>query len=188
MFSRIWQGLRRYFLLHLIRLFRARGKSEEVARGFSIGLVVNFFPTFGFGIVLSPALARLFGGNVVAGLVGGALLFFFWPVLFFLNVQTGSLFVKPPLLIDELEDVTERSIHTLQWGATFMTGAILNALVTGVVAYYLLLFIHRNYQHLALKHFRSQAATTPSMDGERRKTPDEIPKVAPSAPHHETRR
>ncbi|MEX2578001.1 MAG: DUF2062 domain-containing protein [Verrucomicrobiales bacterium] len=157
MFRHLWLQFERYFLYHLIRLFRIRGKSEQVARGFAVGMVVNFFPTFGFGIVISPAVARLCGGNVVAGFAGGALLAFFWPVLFFLNMRTGSLFVKPPVIIDELEDVTEKTMSTLQWGSTFMTGAVLNALVVGVAVYLLLTAVYRRLRPVALAYFRGHA-------------------------------
>jgi len=63
--------LERGFLRHWMRLLRVRDKSERVAPGFALGLVINFFPTFGFGFLISGALARLVGGNFVAGLVGG---------------------------------------------------------------------------------------------------------------------
>ena len=70
MLKRAWLALERGLVFNLIRLFRIRGQSERVARGFALGLIVNFFPTFGFGVLISGFFARLFGGNAIAGLVG----------------------------------------------------------------------------------------------------------------------
>jgi len=141
----------------LIRLFRIRVHSERVARGFALGFVVNFLPTFGFGVLISGFVARLFGGNVVAGFVGGASMTFFWPLLFYLNMRTGSLFVRPPLVIDELDDVTERSINALVWGQTFTFGAIVNGLLAGLSVYLVLRLVYRQIRPGALAYFRRHA-------------------------------
>ncbi len=141
----------------MIRLFRIRVHSERVARGFALGFVVNFLPTFGFGVLISGFVARLFGGNVVAGFVGGASMTFFWPLLFYLNMRTGSLFVRPPLVIDELDDVTERSINALVWGQTFTFGAIVNGLLAGLSVYLVLRLVYRQIRPGALAYFRRHA-------------------------------
>lgn len=157
MLHRLWLTLERGVLYHLIRLFRIRRQSERVARGFAVGLVVNFFPTFGFGVLISGIVARLVGGNAVAGLAGGALLTFFWPVLFFLNIRVGSRFVAPAVPVEELGDVTEKTMSALKWGETFMFGAVVNTLVVGGFAYLLLRLVYRQIRPGALAYFRSHA-------------------------------
>lgn len=154
---RLWLSLERCFVFNLVRLFRIRGQSERVARGFALGLIVNFFPTFGFGVLISGCFARLLGGNAVAGLVGGASLTFFWPVLFYLNMRTGSLFVRPPLVIDELDDVTEKSMAALVWGQTFTFGAFVNSLLVGLSVYFVLRLVYRQIRPGALAYFRRHA-------------------------------
>lgn len=64
-------GLKRRFKYLLIKLLRLKDHSHKVALGFSLGSVVNFVPTFGFGIILSVGLAKLCKGNSIAGLIGG---------------------------------------------------------------------------------------------------------------------
>lgn len=154
MIKKIWLGIERYFLFHSIRLFRIRGQNERIARGFALGFIVNFFPTFGFGVLISGFVARAFGGNAVAGLVGGALLTFFWPVLFYLNMRIGRFFVKPPIVVDELADVTEKTVSTLVWGQTFMAGAIVNSIIFGGTAYFILRLLHWRIRPIALGYFR----------------------------------
>lgn len=157
MLLRLLLSLERCFVFNLIRLFRIRARSEQVARGFAIGLMVNFFPTFGFGVVISAALARMLGGNAIAGLVGGASLTFFWPLLFYVNMRTGSLFVRPPVVIDELQDVTPKTMDALLWGQTFTVGALVNSALSGLVAYLLLRLVYRQIRPGALAYFRRHA-------------------------------
>jgi uncharacterized protein len=145
MVSRIWQMLRRYFRLNAIRLFRLRGSSERVARGFALGLIVNFFPSFGFGVLLSGFVARLFGGNVLAGFIGGAMLTFFWPILFYFNIRVGSYIFPPPVKVEALDDVTERSIDALVWGRTFGIGALVNSVLFGLISYLVVMMLHRRF-------------------------------------------
>jgi uncharacterized protein (DUF2062 family) len=149
--------LERNLLYQAVRLTRIRGASEKVARGFAVGLVVNFFPTFGFGVLVSGFLARVTGGNFVAGLVGGAVLSFSWPLLFLLNLWTGSLIYSPSIQITDLSEVTEKTMRALVWGQTFTTGAVLNSLVGGTVVYLLLRLLYEETRPAVLAYFRRHA-------------------------------
>lgn len=146
--------LRRLLRYHMIRFFRIQGSNEKAARGFAVGLTCNFFPTFGLGGFLSGFLAKLAGGNMVTGFFGGCLLAFFWPVLFYLNIRVGSLFIRPPILVDELCDVTPQVVSALVWGKTFAIGAIVNCLVTSVAAYFLFLLAYERIRPVALIRLR----------------------------------
>lgn len=157
MLARLTLSLERCVVLNLIRLFRIRGQSERVARGFAFGLIVNFFPTFGFGVIVSAALARVLGGSVVAGLVGGASLTLLWPLLFYVNLRTGSLLFRPAVAIDHFEDVTPRTMDALLWGQAFTVGAIVNGAVSSLVAYVLLRLGYRQVRPGALAYFRRHA-------------------------------
>lgn len=127
--------LERGFVRHLLRFLRVRDSDERVARGFALGLAFNFFPTFGFGPLVSGFIARVFGGNAIAGIVGGVSLSFVWPLLFYFNIKVGGWFLPPPLPVEEVADVTERTVDHLVWGQTFAIGAIINACVAGFITY-----------------------------------------------------
>lgn len=152
-----WHGLKRQTFLHAIRLFRVQGESERVARGFALGLIVNFFPTFGFGVLISGVFARLLGGNAIAGILGGSTLTFFWPLLFYLNMQVGGLLFPSPVPVDDVDDVTRASFDALVWGKTFIAGAIWNSLVVGLVVYLLLRLFYKRIRPGALAWFRHSA-------------------------------
>lgn len=136
--------------------FRLSGSREKAARGFAVGLACNFFPTFGLGAFLSGFLARLFGGNVVAGFIGGSLLAVFWPLLFYLNMRVGSFFVRPPIVIDDLEDVTVSNMCALAWGQTFAVGAVLNGAVAAALAYLGFLVLYQRLRPAALGWIRGR--------------------------------
>lgn len=157
MWARWWHRCERCLIYNIIRLFRIRSATETVARGFAVGLVVNFFPTFGFGVLASGFLAKLAGGSAVAGLVGGATLGFVWPILFLFNMRVGSLFIRSPIQVEDLEDVTEKTISALIWGKTFTVGAILNSLLVGGAAYFIILFAYQRIRPSALAYFRQHA-------------------------------
>jgi uncharacterized protein len=156
MFAWSAHGMRDVLLYQAIRFFRLRGTREKAARGFAIGLACNFYPTFGLGGILGGFLARLCGGSLVAGLVGGSTLAFIWPIVFYMNVRTGALFFKPAIPVDELEDVTERTMNALLWGKTFAIGAIVNSLLAILVSYLLFLLIFERVRTPALNWLRER--------------------------------
>ena len=156
MFSWSARGMRDVFLYQAIRFYRLRGTREKAARGFAIGLGCNFYPTFGLGGILGGFLARLARGSLVAGFVEGSTLAFIWPIVFYMNIRTGALFLQPAILVDELEDVTERTMSALLWGKTFAIGAIVNSLVAIVVSYLLCLLLFERVRTPALKWLRTR--------------------------------
>jgi uncharacterized protein len=149
-FYRLLLRLERYFLFHLVQLFRIRDARERVARGFALGMMVNFFPTFGFGVWVSGFFARLLGGNAVAGFIGGATLTFFWPFLFYLNMLTGG-WAQGRFIIRDPSEVTEAQIQSLVWGTTFTLGAVINGLVASTLLYFLVLGLLKHYRGKALR-------------------------------------
>ena len=91
---------------------------------------------------------------MVTGFFGGCLLAFFWPVLFYLNIRVGGLFIGSPIVVDELDDVTPQVVSALVWGKTFAIGAIVNCLITSVAAYFLFLLAYERIRPVALRRLR----------------------------------
>jgi uncharacterized protein len=162
---KILKKVERFVLYNSVRLFRIRDSSEKVARGFALGLAVNFFPTFGLGVFISGFLARLCGGNIFAGFLGGASLAFVWPFLIYLNIVTGGWMIgffpsEVPaavtearinaLLNQEPSEITEAKIDALHLGKALYIGAIINSFLAALLSYVLLLFIFRSYRTTGL--------------------------------------
>jgi uncharacterized protein len=152
-FRRLYDG----FFYHLLRLCRLRTASEKVARGFALGIIPHFFPTFGLGAVISAVFARACGGNGLAGLAGGALFTPLWPFLFMLNIKVGTWIFSDPLdalAVNDVSDVTAPRVEALVWGRDFSTGAILCAIVTALVCYLILVFVYERIRPSLLEWTR----------------------------------
>lgn len=151
---RQWFRARRGTKSLALRVFRVKDASERVARGFASGMVINFVPTFGFGVLVSGFIARIFGGNVIAGIAGGASLTFFWPFLFFLNIRMGGLLVKPDVQVDDISDINEKSMDALMWGKSFIIGMSVNIVLAGLISYIIVFFLHSRLRPAVLAWFR----------------------------------
>lgn len=151
---RQWFRFRRGFKSLTLRVFRVKDASERVARGFALGMVINFVPTFGFGVLVSGFIARLFGGNVIAGIAGGATLTFFWPFLFFLNIRMGGLLIRPDVQVDDVSDINEKSMNALMWGKSFILGMSVNIILAGLISYIIVFFLHARLRPAVLAWFR----------------------------------
>ncbi len=124
-----------------LRMLRVRRGRERVARGFALGLVINFIPSFGFGVLISGFVARIFGGHFGAGIIGGASLTFFWPVLFYLNIRMGDFLLGLQPEVDSIEQTTAESFNTLMTGKAFIVGTAANTVLAGLATYGVMLLI-----------------------------------------------
>lgn len=147
--------LKKFYFYYALRLLRIKGSDEKIARGFSLGMIVNFFPTFGFGVIISPFFARLFGGNPIAGLVGGASLTFFWAFLFYLNFSVGNFVLDINTPVQSYEELDVELIHTVNPGMSFFIGALINCIFFGGTVYLLLYIFLRNYRTWYLKKLKT---------------------------------
>ncbi|MBY0097367.1 DUF2062 domain-containing protein [Mesobacillus maritimus] len=139
----------RYYVLRFVRL---KANPHQVALGVTLGFIPNWFPTFGLGPILSMGLAKLSKGNVFAAALGGIVGVPLWPVLFWLNYQIGGLFHDKPSQVDEIEEVEyieaiNDTVESIQTGSEqFLTGAIMNILVSSVILYILTFVLFSKYR------------------------------------------
>jgi hypothetical protein len=157
--ARLLHQLHHGFLYHIIRLCRIRAASEQVARGFSIGLIPHFFPTFGLGALISAFLARACGGNGVAGLISGALFAPLWPIFFYINMKVGGWMLQSHDSVRDLDDVVGAKAQALVWGRDFTVGAVACGAVACTATYLILVAIYERVRPRLLMHFRRQART-----------------------------
>lgn len=151
----------RYFRYNAIRFFRIRAASERIARGFALGMIINFLPTFGFGVLISGFFARMFGGHTIAGLIGGASLTFAWPILFIFNIRAGSwiLQVESPEL--RSDDTIEQLPDQLLWGRAFILGMTANMLGVGLAVYLVIRLLYRRVRPWAIALLRRRVHRRP---------------------------
>lgn len=146
--------LERRFKFLLISLFRIHDNFKSIALGFSLGSLINFVPSFGFGPVISVAFAKLFRGNAVAGFLGGVSLIWTFPILFYLNYIVGQALLPVELteIVEDIEDAGNAIEAGLHLGKSFFVGMAVNMVVAGVVVYFVVLTVITRYRKRLLKY------------------------------------
>ncbi|MEK5444675.1 DUF2062 domain-containing protein [Fredinandcohnia sp. FSL W7-1320] len=150
---------------NLVRLLRVNDSPHQVALGFTLGFIPNWYPTFGLGVILSVGLAKLVRANTVAAFVGGVIGSPLWPALFLLNYKVGNLLLDRSTRVDELEDVdyADALEHTLDGvnsffskGFTFLEGAFINTVLFSIFSYFIVKFLFKMYRKGLLRMIRGK--------------------------------
>ncbi|MEW9668867.1 DUF2062 domain-containing protein [Ammoniphilus sp. 3BR4] len=152
--------LKRRLKYNLLRLFRLKAGPHQVAMGLTLGFVPNWFPTFGLGPMLSISLAKLTRVNLIAAVIGGIMGTPIWPALFFLNYKVGSLVFMEPSKVSDLHDVeyleavddTVEGMHS--GGLQYVTGTLLNVLLSSAFIYISVYMLFRKYRLHILSKLR----------------------------------
>ncbi|WP_203361587.1 DUF2062 domain-containing protein [Bacillus sp. REN10] len=152
------QTIQRRVKYLLLKFFRLKGSAHSISIGFTLGASINFVPSFGVGVLVSVAIAKLFKGNPIAGFLGGISLMWVFPVLFYLNLLTGR-FVFPDDLGDVIEQVANHSasldqslLTSLSLGRTFMIGMLINIAIFICLLYPPIYIISKRYQKKILQY------------------------------------
>lgn len=132
---------RRTFRYVYLRLVRMGGNPVRIALGFSLGVFLGVFPTFGIGIPLSLLLASVFRWNRVSAVLGSLVMNplttpFFWT----LSGTVGAAIFRTDAdrLLSSIQSGERlRSLTTGAW--IYLAGNTIVALVTAVIAYSLAL-------------------------------------------------
>lgn len=158
-------NLGRKFKYNLVRILRVNDSPHQVALGFTLGFIPNWYPTFGLGVILSVGLAKLVKSNTVAAFVSGVIGAPLWPVLFLLNYKVGSLLLDKSTKVDELEDVAYADAleHTIDGvnsffskGFTFLEGAFINTILFSICIYFIVKFLFKMYRKGLLRKIRGK--------------------------------
>ncbi|KZN98661.1 DUF2062 domain-containing protein [Bacillus badius] len=144
--------LSRQFKYMLLKFFRIRSSAHSISIGFALGASINFVPSFGMGLLISIAFAKLFRGNTVAAFLGGVSLMGIFPFLFYLNLVTGQ-FVYPYELGEMIESAVEEAASWqataaagFSVGRTFIIGMLIN-MILFIGSFYLAVYvIFKRYQ------------------------------------------
>jgi uncharacterized protein len=135
-----------------LKLLRLKDNSHSISLGFTVGLLINFVPSFGIGPFISTAIAKVFKGNSFAGLVGGVSLIWAFPFFFYLNLVVGYLFY-PIDVIDPSTYYTSEAVDVgLQLGKAFFIGMFINIPFFGILTYFIMNSIVRKYRETMLMY------------------------------------
>ncbi|HEU5360561.1 MAG TPA: DUF2062 domain-containing protein [Candidatus Deferrimicrobiaceae bacterium] len=132
---------RRTFRYIYLRLIRVGGDPVHIALGFSLGVFLGVFPTFGLGIPLSLLLASVFRWNRVSAVLGSLVMNplttpFFWTLS---GTVGAALFHADAKKVLTSVQNGERLKSLTAGAGIYLAGNTIIALVTAVLAYFLAL-------------------------------------------------
>jgi len=131
-----------------LRLVRVGGDPVHIALGFSLGVFLGVFPTFGIGIPLSLLLASAFRWNRVSAMLGSLVMNpITTPLFWTLSATLGAAIFR----IDASKVMTSvqngERLRSLTVGAgIYLVGNTIIALVSAVIAYFLALRVVTVYR------------------------------------------
>lgn len=146
--------------IHL-RLVRMGGNPVRIALGFSLGVFLGVFPTFGIGIPLSLLFASMFRWNRVSAVLGSLVMNplttpFFWT----LSGTVGAAIFRADAnrLLSSVQNGEHLRGMTVGLGI-YLAGNTIVALVTATIAYFLalravLLYRKKRREHRQKRRFR----------------------------------
>ncbi|SDZ63497.1 hypothetical protein SAMN05421736_12355 [Evansella caseinilytica] len=143
----------------MLRLLRIKDKEHSIAIGFSIGVLINFIPTFGFGPVLSTISPKLVKGNPIAGFIGGVAFIWAFPFMFLLNVIVGKLLLHVSFA-RAVQAASEPAVMEVGFklGKAFFLGMTVNLIFFGIAIYFVVYVIVKKFRREALmfvyKHWK----------------------------------
>lgn len=129
----------------ILRLLRINDSAHGIAIGFTVGSLIHFIPTFGFGPILSVLSARLCKGNLVAGFLGGLVFLWVFPLMFYLNVIVGETFLSIDIRdIHNMSDIFHGGVIVAK---VFFIGMVTNIIVFGILLYFIVFFFVNKYRY-----------------------------------------
>ncbi|MGE5423274.1 MAG: DUF2062 domain-containing protein [Ignavibacteriales bacterium] len=147
---------------YLLKLFMKEDAPARLAVGFALGAITNFYPTFGFGLPLTIALAVITRTSIIGSIVGENLFKILYPITLYLSFLVGSLLFPLSNQTLNMHSILRmctswhgfsRSWHIFApYAKSFFAGALINSVVFGAVltlVIYVLLVRHR---HTILQH------------------------------------
>lgn len=147
----------RYKILKILRL---KDGSDRIAKGVALGIVFNFLPTFGLGLICAFLVAGLVRANQMAAVLSAILVKFGLPFFYLLNLAVGQIAVGQGLAIGGAEmphfsftEMNWEGIKNLGW--PFLIGSMINSLCAGILTYFLVFRAVERYRNGRLRKNKS---------------------------------
>ncbi|MGM0839224.1 MAG: DUF2062 domain-containing protein [Bacillota bacterium] len=139
-----------------LKLLRLKDSSHSIALGFTVGLLINFVPSFGIGPFISTVCAKMIKGNSFAGLLGGISLIWAFPFFFYLNLIVGYLFYPIDVMDPSIDYASEAVDVGVQLGKAFFIGMFINIPLFGFLTYFIIISIVRKYRETMLEYVQKK--------------------------------
>ncbi|MGD8189754.1 DUF2062 domain-containing protein [Brevibacillus ginsengisoli] len=142
-----WRAIYRRLKYEYLKLIRLKGDPSIIARGFSVGIFVEFItlPTFGLAFILLYPMNLLFRSSVSASLIGFVIGKITLPLFMLLNFNIGNLLIGQPLQ-DHIEKSRGFITMIKENLLAYLTGSAIMGVFVSIGSYFLIyaiLFLYR---------------------------------------------
>ncbi|NGQ95365.1 DUF2062 domain-containing protein [Brevibacillus sp. SYP-B805] len=124
------------------KLIRMKGAPSFIARGFSVGIFIEFItlPTFGLAFILLYPMNLLFRSSFSAALIGFVIGKLVLPVFMILNFKLGNTIIGKPLK-EHIEHNHGSWKNWIAWmkqnGLAYFTGSAIMGVIVAIGSYFL---------------------------------------------------
>jgi uncharacterized protein (DUF2062 family) len=138
----MWRKLIRKAKFEYFKLIRMKGAASFIARGFSVGIFIEFItlPTFGLAFILLYPMNLLFRSSFSASLIGFVIGKLVLPIFMFLNFRLGNTIIGKPLQ-EHMQHNNESWRSWLAWmkqnGIAYFTGSAVMGVIVAFGSYFL---------------------------------------------------
>lgn len=160
----MWKKIYRKLKFEYYKLIRMKGAPSFVARGFSVGIFVEFItlPTFGLAFLLLYPLIKIFRASLPAGLIAFVIGKLVLPVFMVLNYNLGYAIVGKPMNEHLAHGAMPPWEKWLLWmkekGLAYFTGSAVMGFVVAIASYFLVYAALQLYRRKKMR--RSVSRTT----------------------------
>ncbi|MFY0545732.1 DUF2062 domain-containing protein [Brevibacillus sp. H7] len=157
----MWKKILRKLKYEYIKLIRMKGAPSFVARGFSVGIFIEFItlPTLGLAFLLLFPMTRLFRCSFPASLIGFVFGKIVLPIFMLVNLKVGTTIIGNPLQ-EHVQHNHESFAGWLQWmkqnGIAYFTGSMVMGVLVAFGSYFL---VNATLQWYRKKRARRPVAT-----------------------------
>lgn len=158
----MWKKIYRKLKYEYYKLIRMKGAVSFIARGFSVGIFIEFItlPTFGLAFILLYPMTLLFRCSFPASLIGFVIGKVALPVFMLLNLKVGNTIIGKPLK-EHIEHNNESLTGWLQWmkqnGIAYFTGSAVMGVLVSIGSYFLI--------YATLQWYRKKRARRSLLEG-----------------------
>ncbi|GAA4703247.1 DUF2062 domain-containing protein [Brevibacillus fulvus] len=157
----MWKKIYRKLKYEYYKLIRMKGAPSFVARGFSVGIFIEFItlPTFGLAFLLLYPMNLLFRSSFSSSLIGFVIGKLVLPVFMVINLKVGGTLVGKHMQ-DHLAQGGHSPFGWLSWmkrnGIAYFTGSFVVGLIVSIASYFLVYSVLQWYRKKRSRRFLSQ--------------------------------
>ncbi|MFC8688696.1 DUF2062 domain-containing protein [Brevibacillus porteri] len=161
----MWKKTYRKLKFEYYKVLRMKGAPAFVARGFSLGIFIEFItlPTFGLAFLLLFPLCKLFRASFPAGLVAFVIGKLILPLFILFNYNIGYVLIGKPLQghMSHHKSGMEWLVWVKEKGLVYFTGSAIMGLIVAFASYFLVLTGLQLYRRKKLRRSFPEESPTP---------------------------